>query len=106
MFTEDQLKQLRQVIREEVEEEAEKTRHSGAAERLYLKGDLREIKDGLKDVEIRTKSIEQMLDKEIQSIAVMFNKTWEKMESNREEDKELAERVTALEEHTGLAKHN
>ena len=63
MFTPDQIKQLqklfdvnnkriKQIVREEVEIEADKIRHDGTSERLQTISSLRDLEDGFKDVKI------------------------------------------------------
>lgn len=70
MFTQDQIKQLQQLlqeeraytrkmVREEVEAEATLTRKDGATERLSILSRLSTIEDRLKNVELTTTRLEQ-----------------------------------------------
>ena len=61
--------------------------------------DLQAIGKLLEPIREQGKRIEKKLDLLTEDIAGYFHKTWEKMDK---QDKQ----ITALEEHTGLTKHN
>ena|SRR5579885_3351113 len=128
MFTDDQVKQLRKVIREEIEAEAKHIRIDSAKDRLEIRVQLNNIEDRIKDQEIEVSTLrkdfkeemkgakeemkgvkeeikatkDEILEKQkedAKAIASMFHETWERMEASND-------RIAALEQHTGLIKHN
>ncbi len=108
MFTDEQLKQLRGVMREEVESEAEETRRDAHLANLHLKAELSAIKDRLKTVEIDTKKTRETviaLDQKFDASHVdMGGLLHEILDTVSDHHTKLAHRVERIEGHLGLPK--
>jgi hypothetical protein len=53
MFTDEQLAQIKRIVRDEIEVEAEAIKKAIRTAKIHLEGDLLDLKDSVKDVTIR-----------------------------------------------------
>lgn len=93
MFTEEQLKQLRKVMQEEMQENNKILREEMQANK----------KEILAKQEADKKELMTKIDQQGEEMGEFFHKTWEVIEENK---RETDERLTTLEEHTGITSKN
>lgn len=99
MFTKDDLKTFRKVIREEIEAEGKNIRDEinsrVISSRMSLQSDIRELSDRTKNLEVRTSSVEKIVKgtaKKLDKAIRVFDHL----------DVNLRKRVVKLEENTDL----
>lgn len=90
MLTPEDVNQLRKVIREEVEAEAEETRKESRIANMHVRNELAGISDRLKTVEISTRKTEKTVD----TMAKVLDRA----------DVDLNRRVTRIEDRLGIPK--
>ncbi len=109
MFTEEQLAQLRSVIREEVEAESAQTRREATFANVHLKAGLSAINGRLKTVEIDTKRTREAVMTLAQKLDTAQKETGELLheilDTVGEHHTKLTRRVERIEEHLGLPEH-
>ncbi len=92
MLTQQDLKQIRSILREEIESEGENTRNELQSElklfRFELSEKIHALEDRMKNVEIKITK----LQKDVSTLIVMFDK----------QDMELLKRVKKIEAHLGF----
>ncbi len=97
MLTPDDLKQMRKVMREEIENESQTIREELGSEirmsRIRLQEDLEEVKDRVKNIDIRLTNVHKDLKEEIKLVSHTLDK----------ENMKTAKRVTRLEKHLELS---
>lgn len=108
MTDEQLLEKVRNVIREEVEAEGERTRSGMTILKVQVKGALAQLEGRMKDLEISTKRleegqqrIEKKLNLEVSDIAAVLHEIDKKL--NQIDDHEA--RITQLEEDTKFLPH-
>jgi len=97
MLTKSDLSQIRKVIREEVENEVRTTRTELQADitmaRMRLQSDIQELKDRIKNLEIRITKMHRELKEEIKIVSHVLDK----------ENLRTIKKVEKIEEHLGLS---
>ena len=97
MFTEEQLKQLRQLLEANNETLRSEIRVEIKAGGDAIRKDLRaEIKAGN----------DRVIEELSRAMAEGFNETWQKMDEDRKEAKKLEQRVERVEGKLGITHHN
>jgi chromosome segregation ATPase len=97
MLTEEDLKSIRKIIREEVENEVSAAKDELQADinhsQLRIRGEIDELKDRIKNLEIRVTKMHAELKEEMKTIANILDK----------DNMKTLKRVQEIEEHIGLA---
>src|SRR3989344_8820144 len=97
MLTKSDLSQIRKVIREEVENEVRTTRTELQADitmaRMRLQSEIQELKDRIKNLEIRITKMHRELKEEIKIVSHVLDK----------ENLRTIKKVEKIEEHLGLS---
>lgn len=99
MLTPDDLKKLRSLIREELENEIsiakDDLKSDIAMSKIRIQGDIRDLKDRIKSLEIRTTKNHAEVRKEIREVLNFLDK----------QDVTIQKRVKKVEEHLNLPKN-
>ncbi len=97
MLTKVDLNQIRKVVREEVENEAQSIKDELGADittsRMRIQTEINELKDRIKNLEIRVSKMHKELKKEIKMVSHFLDK----------ENLLVVKRVENIEEHLGLS---
>ena len=97
MLTKSDLSQIRKVVREEVENEAQSIKDELGSDinmsRMRIQNDINELKDRIKNLEIRVSKMHAELKKEIKAVSYFLDKDIVK----------TIKRVRRVEEHLGLS---
>lgn len=98
-LTTDDLKAIREVVREEVENEATAIKDELSSDMrmsgIRIQADVRELKDRIKNFEIRISNNHKEIKKEIKQVADFLDK----------QDVELHKRVKQIEKHLNLSQN-
>lgn len=96
MLNKTDLEEIRKIIREEVENEAQSTRDSLEAEiklaRIKIQNDIDELKDKIKNLEIKTAKMHKELKNEIKMVVHFLDR----------ENVKALERIKRIEQHLAL----
>ncbi|MBI4079270.1 MAG: hypothetical protein HY429_03155 [Candidatus Levybacteria bacterium] len=97
MLTKSDLTEIRKVIREEVENEAQAIKDALGADitmsRMRIQSEINELKDRIKNLELRVTKMHKELKEEIKTVSHVLDK----------DNMKTLKRVEKLEDHLGLA---